>query len=145
MKEEKMPLIMKHIVWLDLAWQWRYLTDKTGFLFIGMHCIWGCSKKVFWANISNLIQKVVNHQNCCHFEEWPIILCFKNVSHYIAMLGATNFWVTTSHRISCADKRTHDSQILLSLKWIQWNLVITRSLGSWKLPCYIRFLIIRVK
>ena len=25
---------------------------------------------------------------------------------------------------------------------VQWNLVITRSLGSWKLPCYIRFLII---
>ena len=25
---------------------------------------------------------------------------------------------------------------------IQWNLVITRSLGPWKLPCYIRFLII---
>ena len=24
----------------------------------------------------------------------------------------------------------------------QWNLVITRSLGPWKLPCYIRFLII---
>ena len=38
--KEKMPLIMKHIVWLKLAWQWRYLTDKTGFLFIGTHCIW---------------------------------------------------------------------------------------------------------
>ena len=25
---------------------------------------------------------------------------------------------------------------------IQWNLVITRSLGPWKLPCYIWFLII---
>ena len=25
---------------------------------------------------------------------------------------------------------------------IQWNLFITRSLGPWKLPCYIRFLII---
>ena len=24
---------------------------------------------------------------------------------------------------------------------IQWNLVITRSFGPWKLPCYIRFLI----
>ena len=30
-----MPLIMKHIIWLNLAWQWRYPTDKTGFLFIG--------------------------------------------------------------------------------------------------------------
>ena len=40
MKEEKMPLIIKHIVWLNLAWQWRYLTDKTGFLFIGTHCIY---------------------------------------------------------------------------------------------------------
>ena len=39
MKEEKMPLIMKHLVWLNLAWQWRYLTYKTGFLFIGTHCI----------------------------------------------------------------------------------------------------------
>ena len=39
MKEEKMPLIMKHIVWLNFAWQWRYLTDKKGFLFIGTHCI----------------------------------------------------------------------------------------------------------
>ena len=25
---------------------------------------------------------------------------------------------------------------------IQWNLVITRSLGPWKLPCYVRFVII---
>ena len=25
---------------------------------------------------------------------------------------------------------------------IQWNLIITRSLGPWKLPCYIRFIII---
>ena len=39
MKEEKMPLIMKYIVRLNLAWQWRYPTDKTGFLFIGTHCI----------------------------------------------------------------------------------------------------------
>ena len=38
MKEEKMPLIMKHIIWFSLAWQWRYPTDKTGFLFIGTHC-----------------------------------------------------------------------------------------------------------
>ena len=30
---------MKHIVWLNLAWQWRYPTYKTGFLFIGTRCI----------------------------------------------------------------------------------------------------------
>ena len=46
MKEDKMPLIIKYIIWLKLAWQWRYLTDKTGFLFIGTHCIvtwrWYC-------------------------------------------------------------------------------------------------------
>ena len=35
MKEEKMPLIMRHIVWLNLAWQWRYPSDNTGFLFWG--------------------------------------------------------------------------------------------------------------
>ena len=28
------------------------------------------------------------------------------------------------------------------LNIVQWNLFITRSLGPWKLPCYIRFLII---
>ena len=39
MKEEKISLIIKYIVWLKLAWQWRYLTDKTGFLFIGTHGI----------------------------------------------------------------------------------------------------------
>ena len=38
-----MTLIMKHIVWLNLAWQWRYLTDKTGFLFIGTHCTTKCN------------------------------------------------------------------------------------------------------
>ena len=38
MKEEKMPLVMKHRVWLNLALQFRYPTDKTGFLFIGTHC-----------------------------------------------------------------------------------------------------------
>ena len=35
MKEEKMSFIMKHKVWLKIAWQWRYLTGKPGFLFIG--------------------------------------------------------------------------------------------------------------
>ena len=37
MKEEKMLLIMKHIVGFNIAWQRRYLTDKTGFLFCGTH------------------------------------------------------------------------------------------------------------
>ena len=39
MKEEKMLLIIKHTACFNLAWQWIYLTDKTGFLFIGTHCI----------------------------------------------------------------------------------------------------------
>ena len=39
MKEEKMLLIMKCIVCFNLAWQKRYLTEKTGFLFCGTHCI----------------------------------------------------------------------------------------------------------
>ena len=39
MKEKKTPLILKHIVWLNVAWQWRYHTDNTGFRFIGTHCI----------------------------------------------------------------------------------------------------------
>ena len=36
--------------------------------------------------------------------------------------------------------RSHNTST--ALIFIQWNLVITRSLGPWKLPCYIRFLII---
>ena len=42
MKVEKMPLIVKHMLWLKLAWQWRYLTNNTGFLFIGTHFIALC-------------------------------------------------------------------------------------------------------
>ena len=36
---------MKHIVWLNHACQWRYITDITGFLFIGTHCIYIKKKK----------------------------------------------------------------------------------------------------
>ena len=32
-EKEKMLLIMKYTVCFNLAWQWRYLTDKTGFTF----------------------------------------------------------------------------------------------------------------
>ena len=32
--------------------------------------------------------------------------------------------------------------VMMVVVVIQWNLFITRSLGPWKLPCYIRFLII---
>ena len=49
MKEEKMLLIMKHIVCFNLAWQWRYLTDKTGFLFIGTHCITRFTNTSIWS------------------------------------------------------------------------------------------------
>ena len=30
---------MKHIVWLNFAWQWRYLTDKNGFPFYWGHTV----------------------------------------------------------------------------------------------------------
>ena len=52
MKEGKMPLNMKHIVRWKPGRQWKYLTDKTGFLFSGAHgidllhtCIWICMVK----------------------------------------------------------------------------------------------------
>ena len=48
MREEKLPLIMKHIVCFNLAWQWRYLTDKTGFLYIGTHCIATCRQTMWY-------------------------------------------------------------------------------------------------
>ena len=44
-----MPLIMKHVVLLKLAWQWRYFTDKPGFLFIGTHGIGLPVRKHEWA------------------------------------------------------------------------------------------------
>ena len=37
-------------------------------------------------------------------------------------------------------KKEKKEEIFISK--IQWNLFITRSLGPWKLPCYIRFLVI---
>ena len=37
---------------------------------------------------------------------------------------------------------TTNSGDCIIYKCVQWNLVITRSLGPWKLPCYIRFLTI---
>ena len=39
MKEWKMPLNMTHIVRWKPGRQWKYLTDKTGFLFSGTHGI----------------------------------------------------------------------------------------------------------
>ena len=50
----------------------------------------------------------------------------------------TYFTVKNNNTISTS-KICHDIE---HQKSIQWNLVITRSLGPWKLPCYIRFLII---
>ena len=48
-KEEKMLLIMKHTVCFNQsAWQWSYLIDITGFLFIGTHCI-----SEGWGNVLN--------------------------------------------------------------------------------------------
>ena len=38
-KNRKCPWYWSIIVWLNLAWQWRYPTDNMGFLFIGTHCI----------------------------------------------------------------------------------------------------------
>ena len=43
MKEEKMLLTMNYIVCFHRVWQWIYLTDKTGFLLFGTHCIGQCS------------------------------------------------------------------------------------------------------
>ena len=47
MKEEKMPLIMKHIVWLKFVWQWSNPTDKNSFRFIGTHCISYCWLSIY--------------------------------------------------------------------------------------------------
>ena len=62
MKEGEMPLNMKHIVWLKLGRQWRYLTEKTGFLFSGTHGIednWHTS--LILADETNLVVAVRRH------------------------------------------------------------------------------------
>ena len=46
MKEWKMPLNMTHIVRWKPGRQWKYLTDKTGFLFSGTHGI--CSTLLYF-------------------------------------------------------------------------------------------------
>ena len=58
LKEEKMLLIMKHTVCFNLAWQWRYLTDKTGFLFIGTHCTYSWKSQIFTSS------------GCLHIYNW---------------------------------------------------------------------------
>ena len=76
MKEEKMLLIMKHTVCFNLAWQWKYLTDKTGFLFIGTHCI------ALGAKTNALL--VLSWQVCNFLKSWEqewhltVVICWIN-------------------------------------------------------------------
>ena len=54
-------------------------------------------------------------------------------------------WVITSWMIACCWASFSFCCCMAASERkmiIQWNLFITRSLGPWKLPCYIRFLII---
>ena len=52
--------------------------------------------------------------------------------------------MTKGIKVRSAEVRVLFTLPLFLISWmmVQWNLVITRTLGPWKLPCYIRFLII---
>ena len=69
-ERREMSLIMKYIVWLNSAWQWRYFTNKTGFLFIGTHCIY-CLHVCFWG--SRLLRSLA------HISYMYLILFFSTV------------------------------------------------------------------
>ena len=51
-------LIMKHIVWLNLAWQWRYLTHKSGLPFY-----WDALYSRPIANLSVVLVTLIGCQN----------------------------------------------------------------------------------
>ena len=58
--------------------------------------------------------------------------------------GTSSTCVWNSHEKSLMGLQEFQTKthLLQDTNIIQWNLVITRSLGPWNLPCYIRFLII---
>ena len=108
MKEGKMPLNMKHIVWLKLRLQWRYLTDKTGFLFSGTHSIDeknvaqivliitehfpSRSLKIYYCASTEEIFLFIQY---CHLDKWYVnsltIFVFVYVSDYIYILTSCKF------------------------------------------------------
>ena len=55
MKEEKMLLTMNYIVCFHRVWQWIYLTDKTGFLLFGTHCIATTSRRPLTTTIFGVV------------------------------------------------------------------------------------------
>ena len=68
---------------------------------------------------------------------------FRNVSsrNGICTVRKLISW-RTEHCMCCEDGLISYEMKICLVNLIQWNLFITRSLGPWKLPCYIRFLII---
>ena len=61
--------------------------------------------------------------------------------------GGVDLFIDLQHLMKIKKKKklalsqsSHSSQNSIALK-VQWNLVITRTLGPWKLHCYNKFLI----
>ena len=65
-----MSLIMKHIVWLKLAWQWRYLTDKTGFFFLGHTGYFPCSSAFILKRVGNVNWCALNQFNTFQIKQF---------------------------------------------------------------------------
>ena len=90
MKEETMPLIMKLIVWLNLEWQWRYLTDKTGFLFIGMHCIVHPKECLMSVNTNIDLSSVFLYRSYWNYHSVYLLCRFINID---MLKWKNNFWM----------------------------------------------------
>ena len=76
------------------------------------------------------------HQ-CCIFQGYP-----KAVPSWMKLTMCEPASMTTDKGARRVTSYFYSALVYYQLYVIQWNLFITRSLGPWKLPCYIRFLII---
>ena len=124
MKEEEMLLIMKHIVGFNIAWQRRYLTDKTGFLFCGTHCINGLMKckqrRIKLRNLSVKYNIDIPGGNFIHYENHHRIMG-THLMHRTNLLTINN-WSDKRH--STTNKR--DSFVLVcSMNASKWARHIT--------------------
>ena len=97
MKEGKMSLIMKNIVWLNLVWQWRYPTDKTGFSFIGTHCIVDVHVSLFLEKCTMVLI------NSIHAQVFYATFTLFNihVHMYLHAFDASSISPSETHRQSC--------------------------------------------
>ena len=100
-KKRKCFLIIKYTVCFNLAWQWRYLTDKTGFLFIGTHCI----------TTSYYYYYYVYDLDCYQNYLWGVEACSENICN----APIVSSWKDKEHRLSINE--------IVTILWNSDNLI----------------------